>query len=98
MAEATQKTFIVSILNAQGDVYTGLVDVNFLLWEASGAGAGNALLVSDSDGNVIWPDHADGANYKNFCPLKNRVNGIVATTMAAGKLYIYKETETLEKV
>ena len=94
----TQSTFSVVKMGAQGDAITGLIDVNFLYWHSKGAAADDDLVVSDSLGNILWVDTADGARYKNFCPLKQRVNGITVTTMDTGELYVYKETEILEKV
>ena len=94
----TQSTFNIIKMGAAADAITGLRKVNFLLWHAKAAAAGHDLVVSDAAGNVIWVDTADGANYKNFCPLKNTVNGITVTTMDSGELYVYLEIETLEKV
>ncbi len=89
----TQEKFNITKLGAQGDELTGFVDVNFLLWHSKGAVAGDDLIVKDSAGNILWVDTADAANYKNFCPIKNRVNGVDADTMDSGELFIYKEAE-----
>jgi len=94
----TQSTFNVIKMGAAADAITGLINVNFLYWHSKAAAADDDLVVSDSLGNILWVDTADGARYKNFCPLKQRVNGITVTTMDTGELYVYKETEILEKV
>ena len=89
----TQRQTIVIKCGTGGDAVTGIIGVNFLLWHAKAAVAGDDLLVKDAAGNEIWADTADAANYKNFCPLKNKVNGITVTTMDSGVLYIYQEAE-----
>jgi len=89
----TQENFIVTVMSATADAITGPIKVNFLLWHSKVAAADHDLLVSDADGNVLWSDTADAARYKNFCPLKNQVNGITVTTMDSGELYIYKIKE-----
>ena len=89
----TQSTSIVIKMSAAADAVTGIINVNFLLWHSPTANAGDTLLVKDAAGNVLWADNADGTYYKNFCPLKNRVNGITITTMTSGTLYVYKAAE-----
>jgi len=89
----TQSTTAVIKMAAQADAVTGIIDVNFLYWHSPGANVGDTLLVKDAAGNTIWADNADGANYKSYCPLKNKVNGITVTTMTSGTLYVYKEAE-----
>jgi len=89
----TQSAFNVVKLALQGDERKGIIDVNFLYWQNKTGGADEDLKVTDSDGNTLWVDTADGVNYDNFCPLKNTVNGVKATVMDSGELYIYKQAE-----
>lgn len=89
----TQGAYSVVKLALQGDELTGSIDVNFLRWQNKAGGADEDLKVTDSDGNTLWVDTADGVNYDNFCPLKNTTNGVKATVMTSGELYVYKQAE-----
>lgn len=89
----TQSTFNIIKMGAGSDALTGLRNVNFILWHSKGAVAGDDLLIKDAAGNELWADTADAANYKNFCPIKNTVNGITLTTMDSGTVYVYLEKE-----
>ena len=89
----TQANFIVIKMGAALDAITGLYKVNFLYWHSKVAAADHDLLVSDAAGNELWSDTADAARYKNFCPIKNVINGITVTTMDSGELYVYLEAE-----
>lgn len=89
----TQENTIVIKMGAAADAITGFINVNFLYWHSKGAAADEDLVVSDAAGNILWVDTADQARYKNFCPIKNKVNGITVTTMDSGELYVYKVAE-----
>lgn len=89
----TQERFNVVKLGAQGDEIKGVISINYLYWQSKTSLLGDDLLVKDSDENILWQDTADSLHYDNFLPLKNRVNGVKATVMDSGELYIYKEAE-----
>lgn len=87
----TQLDTPVIKMAAESDALTGLVvDVNYLHWVSKGAIAGDDLLVSDVNGDIIWEEVADGANYSKLFVLKHPVNGLVVTTMDSGTLYVIK--------
>lgn len=92
MAVTQAQTNVIK-MGAAADAITGFYRVNFLYWHSKAAVAGNDLLVSDAAGNELWSDTADAARYKNFCPIKNQVNGITVTTMTTGELFVYLEKE-----
>jgi hypothetical protein len=82
--------FGVVKLAAVSDTLSGTIYCNFLYWVSKAASAGDDLLVKDSDGNILWEDSADGANYSAYCPLKMKIDGINAYTLDSGSLYVYK--------
>lgn len=92
MAVTQTQTNVVKF-TAVADAITEEVDVNFLYWVNKTGGADEDLVVTDTAGNILWVDTADAVNYHNFCPLKNKVTGIIAQTLDSGVLYVYKEAE-----
>ena len=92
----TQGSTPVVKCGAEADVISsvyvpnGIVDVAYLLWVSKTAIAGDDLLVSDGDGNEIWPDIADGANYTKLFVLKHPVKDLTVTVMDSGALYVIK--------
>jgi len=65
----TQASTPVIKCSAQADVIddtkvpNGIVDVNYAYWKSKTASAGDDLLISDGDGNTLFEDVADGANF-----------------------------------
>ncbi|MGQ9610929.1 MAG: hypothetical protein ACUVWN_16655 [bacterium] len=90
MAVSQQSTSVIK-MTAQGDEVTEKnLAVNYLYWISPSATAGHTLLVTDSAGNEIYADVADGANYKQLYPIKNNIDGIKIQTMQSGTLYVIK--------
>ena len=83
--------------SAQGDVIDntkvpgGKVNVNYLQWYNPSGQAGDLLLVSDGNGNDIWPEIWPGTNEVSpLHVLKHPVHNLTVTTMTRGTLYIIK--------
>ncbi len=92
MAVTQEKTAVVKF-STVGDAITGNINVNFIEWHSKTAAADDDLVITDTAGNILWVDTADGIDYKNFCPLKNTVNGIIILTMDSGEVFVYKAAE-----
>jgi hypothetical protein len=90
----TQEYFFNIKMTAAGDQLKNDVDVNYLQLIAKGAIAGDDFLVEDGDGNVIWEEVADGANFSKQFVVKHRVKNLKLVTLdtAGAKLYVINDT------
>ena len=75
-------------MTAQGDAVTGSTYITWLRWVGATT-AGHTLVVSDTAGDLIAASEADGPNFIDIIPIFSFRNGITATTMASGTLYIH---------
>jgi len=74
---------------ASGDLITGDIPVNFMLWSGNDKAPAGHLLVRDSGNNTLWDTYCDVADKTDVLPLKNVVGGIRVTSMPQGKLFVY---------
>lgn len=77
---------IICFSNAADAVDRELV-VNFLYWVGTAIADTDDLLVVDTLSNTIWEAVSTSADYHQYFPLKNKVQGLRVKTLDHGKVY-----------
>lgn len=81
-------------LGASGDVLTGLVPCNMIIWDARDQALTAELVITDSTGTVVLVDKPQIASQHVgiFYP-KRRINNPTAQTMTGGAMIVYEPEE-----
>ena len=92
-AAVVEKTNVLT-MNAASDAVTGLWNVNAVVWTSDPSNkiyADASMLVSDADGDRIasFESSSIDSNFSLSLSAPIVVNGITATTLDTGVLYIY---------
>lgn len=75
-------------MTAAADSITGKKLVSYIRWVGATT-AGHSLVVKDAAGNEIMKSVADGNYFIDIQPVFQVKDGVVATTMQSGELYVY---------
>jgi hypothetical protein len=77
------------VLDTAEAVTTEAVKVKSIRWVSESASAGHNVVISDSDGKVLWEATAPGANQGESEIIENWwKNGFTLTTLDSGKVYV----------
>jgi hypothetical protein len=87
----SQENFAVIKFTAEGDQLNFNVNVSYLHWISKNALAGDDLLILDGDGNTVWEEVADGANFSKIHILRHSVKKLKVQTMDSGTLYVIQK-------
>jgi hypothetical protein len=87
----TQLTKPVVKLTAGTNKIEGTFPYAFLHWISKSAVAGDDLLVVDADGDTVWEEVADGANYSKQFALKMPVEDLEISVIDSGNLYAIRQ-------
>ena len=79
------------IIDSTGVLTTDDIRIKHIRWDATAAAAGNAVILKDKNGRVVWESHATGSNYDEDSLSENQrfFPGLTVDRIDSGTVYIY---------
>ena len=76
------------LLDTAAVITTDVVE-GVIRWVSPTANAGDQVVITDKNGDMVWESVATGANYVEETPFSLSANGFELTTIDSGRVYVY---------